>query len=78
MSEMRIFRAGCDEITVMPISSALAEASDILIAARMFDEKRARLLVACEQDGRDPVDFARHLVKLNGALRYPVQRNRSD
>jgi hypothetical protein len=71
MSEMRIFSAGCDETTVIPISGALDEASDVLIAARMFDEKRARLLVACEQGGRDPVDFARHLVKLNGALRNP-------
>jgi hypothetical protein len=39
--------------------------------AHMLDEKRMRLLKTCIVNGQDPVDFARHMVKLNAALREP-------
>jgi hypothetical protein len=45
-------------------------AAVILNDAYMFDEQRLRLLKAASIDG-DPVEFARHMVKLNAALRRP-------
>jgi hypothetical protein len=45
-------------------------AAVILNDAHMLDEKRLRLLKASVETG-DPADFARHMVKLNAALRRP-------
>lgn len=53
------------------LSPDMSFATDILFDAGMLDAKRLRLLQACESQGRNPADFARHLVRLNRALRRP-------
>ena len=53
------------------LTPEMSFATDILMDAHMLDEKRIRLLQACERNGDNPVAFARHLVKLNRALKTP-------
>jgi hypothetical protein len=53
----------------MGLTPEMSFATDILFDAGMLDGKRLRLLQACEREGRDPVAFARHLVKLSRAVR---------
>jgi hypothetical protein len=51
------------------LSPAMSVATDELFAAGMLDAPRLRLLRTVESNGEDPVALARHLVKLNRALR---------
>lgn len=51
------------------LTPEMSFATDVLMDAKMLDEKRIRLLQAAERDGGSPVDLARKLVRLNGVLR---------
>jgi hypothetical protein len=46
------------------VSADLSAAVDILNDHGMLNDKRLKLLQAAESGGKDPVVFARHLVKL--------------
>lgn len=44
---------------------------DLLLADGMPDDKAAQLMLACVAEGRDPEQFARHVIKLRRAIRRP-------
>ncbi len=78
MSE-RIFVSGTSGLELMSergwekhvgLSDDMALATDILFDANMLDAKRLNLLKAAEESGRNPADFARHLVRLSNALKH--------
>lgn len=54
------------------LSDAVSDAWDIMTAGGVPSQRAADMAVAAERDGRDPVAFARHFVKMRGTLRRPA------
>lgn len=50
-------------------SDGVSRAHDIMTADRVPAETAAKMAVAAERDGRDPVAFAEHYVKMRKVLR---------
>lgn len=70
--------ASPDEVIAhMGISPQQSAAYDICETAGFDMEKVAPLLLAAEKDGRDPEQFAHHLVKLRRAVVDQQARNQS-
>jgi len=51
------------------LSGPVSEAYDIMVADRVPSETAAEMAVAAERDGRDPVAFAEHFVKVRREFR---------
>jgi hypothetical protein len=51
------------------LSDAVSRAYDIMTADRVPAETAAEMAAACERDGRDPVAFAEHFVKVRRSFR---------
>lgn len=64
---------GSGEVTKYSASWQLDAAMDILLDARMLNEKRLRLLMVAEQTGKDPEALARKLVMLAGVLKVATR-----
>lgn len=78
MSSEGVFIAGSNGIELLSerdwerfigLSPYMSLATDILFEAGMMDGQRLRLLQAAEASGRNPAEFARHLVRLSAAVR---------
>ena len=53
----------------LAFSDAVSRAYDIMTADRVPAQQAADMAVACERDGRDPVAWAEHFIKLRQSLR---------
>jgi hypothetical protein len=66
---VRVFVAGPDEVRVVTASDAVSRAYDVMAADGVPPETAARMAVAAEQSGRDPVAWAEHFTALRKSLR---------
>jgi hypothetical protein len=57
------------QMRALGVSDAVIAAYDILADDGMPPEKCAQMAVTAERSGKDPVSFARHVVKLRRAVR---------
>ena len=69
MDCLRVFVAGTTDITVVVPATGVEEAYDLMVADRVPSQQAADMAVAAAKDGRDPVAWARHFVKLRQSLR---------
>lgn len=58
-----------EHVALMGVSPAVSAGLDLLMDDGMDGEKAAKLLLAAERNGQDAEAFARHMLKLRGALR---------
>jgi hypothetical protein len=58
-----------DRLRATGASDAVIAAVDILVDDGCPAGRAAQMAVAAERDGKDPEAFARHFLKLRGALR---------
>jgi hypothetical protein len=65
----RIFVASPTETQVVEAAPGVEDALDVMLADGVPADRAAGLAVAAAQDGRDPIAFARHFVKLRRAVR---------
>ena len=70
MSEsFRVFVASPREIQCIDAPPGVEEAYDLMVADGVPPQRAADMAVAAARDGREPVAFARHFIKLRAAVR---------
>ena len=69
MSEVRIFVAGAEDITVLTPAPGVEEAYDVLVAGGVAPQKAADLAVGFARHGYDPVAMARKFLRAREAVR---------
>jgi hypothetical protein len=65
----RIFVASPSEIQCAEAPPGVEEAYDLMVADRVPPQRAADMAMAAARDGKDPVDFARHFVKVRRQFR---------
>ena len=69
----RVFVASLARIRCAEAAPGVEEAYDLMVADRVPAETAADMAVAAARDGKDPVEFARHFVKVRQQFRCSRQ-----
>jgi len=67
----RVFVASPSEIQCVEAAPGVEEAYDLMVADRVPAQTAADMATAAARDGRDPVAWAEHFIKLRQSLRKP-------
>lgn len=66
---MRIFIGFPDHLSVVESAPGVEEAYDIMAADGVPPQQAADMAVAAAKDGRDPVEWAAHFIKMRQQVR---------